>query len=110
MSHFKPEERHVFTYWDGARERAGDPLEIQERLLEYPELDLETDIKLAGTSVPTAGAARRRIIGAVRTAFGVEPYARGEDGSERGLLGAECVELLDAFASYLGELKKKAGF
>lgn len=103
---YTPRERAIYRYFNGVREVAVDPLRVQRELAAVPDLDLETDAKLAGLATPNPESAKSfdRLVEAVRKVFQVQPLS--EDGI--GLTDAECVELLASFALYIADVKKKA--
>lgn len=100
----------IFRFWDGTREVAADPLRISRGLLNVPGLNLEEDIKLATLANPMAGKAAdeavARLVGAVQSVFGVKEF-REERGKAEGLTDFECIQLLNTFGAYIGDLKKK---
>lgn len=103
---FKPRERLIYRFWDGSRTRHADPLEVQARLLAFPNLDLQTDLKLVATDTPESAAALDRIVAAVRHAFQI-PEFNDDAGDPVGLTKAECWGLFQDFGRYFETLKKK---
>lgn len=99
---FRPKERLIYSYWDGERNRKGDPLELLRRLNGYEGLALKEDAQLAFGSTPEAPRALGRLVGAVREIFGVK---RLDDG---GLAEAECLGLLVQFLQFITEVQSDA--
>jgi hypothetical protein len=98
-------EREIFVYWDGTRERKGDPLAIHRALLTMDpekEFDIKTDPQV--TAVPTIAGLRAtgRLAGAVRKAFGIRTVDEG------GLTDGECLRLFVQFGSLIRELQEDA--
>lgn len=100
---FRPKERLIYRYWDGRKERLGDPLALVRRLTTYEGLALEVDAKLASGSTPEAPAALGRIVDATRAVFGVQPLEQG------GMTEGECLALLYHFMEFVGEVQRDAG-
>jgi hypothetical protein len=115
---YTPRERAIYRYCGGCGNpkckgcRAQDPIEIQQQLLDFPELDLETDTKIFSSElIPEKEkmAAFNRLVAAARKAFAVTPFNRMLNGIETGLTNGEVMSLLLDFASWLEDLKKKHG-
>jgi hypothetical protein len=94
---YSARQRSIFRYWDGRRDRAGDPLAIHRALL--TNFDLEETAKVADVPTHEGVKAKGEIAGQVRTAFGIAPFEAG------GLLDAECLELFVRFSGFLKELE-----
>lgn len=114
---FRPEERLVFEFWDGEKERKIDPLAVQESILADESLTFRADMALLQTPVGTDDtlgqqmerdqiAAARRIRDSFRKAMGIEPYTE-DGGNERGLTDAETDALFEVFDRFLADAKKK---
>lgn len=99
---FKPKERLIYSYWDGQRQRQGDPLALVRSLTSVDGVSLDIDAKLAAGSTPDAPKAMGRLIDAVRTVFGVKPL---DDG---GLTEAETLALLYHFLEFIQEVQADA--
>src|SRR5207248_1369652 len=82
-------ERTIFRYWDGTRQRLGDPLAIHRQLLEVP--GLEETAKVGEVPTVEGVKARGELAAAVRQAFGIAPLEAG------GLLESECLDLFVRF-------------
>ena len=99
----KPDDRLIYHFHDGERDRAIDPLDVQIGLNSIDGFDLDLDSKLAtGTSVE-APRALGRVIDAVRRVFRVKRFDEG------GLTSGECMSLLYDFSLFILDLKKKLG-
>ncbi|MBS0205005.1 MAG: hypothetical protein JSS49_19025 [Planctomycetes bacterium] len=93
--------RGLFVYFDGRRWRSADPLQLARQLFTHPEFDWDETPQLLLTARASIQLEAFRIIGdAVRTAFRIDPVERG------GLTDRECLDLLTAFRTYLGDVKK----
>jgi hypothetical protein len=100
---FRPKERLIYTYWDGQKDRAGDPLELIRKLTGIDGFSLEHDAKLAAGQTPEATKALGRLVEAVRSAFGVKNLEEG------GLTETETLALLHHFLDFLREVQRDAG-
>lgn len=103
-------ERCIFRYWDGSRQVAADPLQIQAALLEVPDIDADTRLACL-QSEAAQGEARKafgRLVEKLRPVFGVEAFRTDDAGKEHGLTSAETVDLLRQFSAFMADLKKKA--
>jgi len=96
-------ERKIFTFDDGTKEKAVDPLATLIALMSQDGVDIKADLALLQDGdIP----ALSRVLSVARTVFSVEPY-REVDGVQTGLLDFEVIELLKRFMSYMDELQKK---
>jgi len=93
--------RGLFVFFDGRRWRAVDPLSVARQLFTHAEFDWDETPQLLLTGQSLMQLEAFRVIGeAVRTAFAVRAVSAG------GLSDRECLELLTAFRTYLGDVKK----
>lgn len=93
--------RQIFKYWDGAKDRAADPISIARAIDTHPTLDLDKHVKLA---MAGDNESHQIIVTAVREVFGVSQWTE----STPGLTERECFDLLDSFAEYIEGLKKNS--
>jgi hypothetical protein len=93
-----PKRRAIFSYWDGKRWRAADPLVAARRLITHETFDWESHPALAEAADDFE--ALQITVDAVREVFDVPAFESG------GLTQAECVELLGDFTEYLHGVKK----
>lgn len=102
------DNRLIFKYWDGSRERMIDPMEVQRSLTSYDDFNLDIDLKLATSELAGEEAMRalHRVIDAIRRAFGVRSY---DGDTNTGLTGGECMSLFYSFATFIDDCKKKLG-
>ena len=111
---FRP-RRCVFKYWDGTRNRRGDPLLIFRVIEEVcPDLDeslrtIHRDPKavpvgpLRETLVTEQKAAAAKLVGAAAAAFDLKPL---DDAA--GLTEAEMVAVLSAYRAWMFEASEAA--
>ena len=110
--------RQIFHYFDGHQWRYADPIVIDRamsealpgwgkilKLLQIPEVEGGIPPELAGKTIETQTESLKKIEAMVRKAFEVEPI--GKDG--RGLSVIGCLDLLNNFIAYGGELVDAAG-
>lgn len=99
---YRPRERLIYSYWDGAKVVRADPMVLYQRVMERgPELSI--DIKVATSPSKGAAAAQSGAVDKIRTAFGLKPF----DG-ENGLTELEVFALLDHFLEFAEGLKKNS--
>lgn len=95
------EDRFIFRYWDGRRQRRADPLEVFRGFFSHPNFDLETDPDLVfAEDLRISLEASARLTTAVRDILQVPPFAEG------GLTEAECLRLWQDFFAYTHAVKK----
>lgn len=93
--------RGLFVFFDGRRWRSVDPLEVARALFTHSTFDWDETPQLLRTGQALTQLEAFRVIGiAVREVFQIRPVSAG------GLSDHECLELLSAFRSYLGDVKK----
>jgi hypothetical protein len=107
------DSRYLFRYWDGAKQRALDPVAAYRKIWSFPECDLIEDSKVAmnppssdGKPVYPIGevyAAEDRLRTMAREIFGVQEWTE----KQPGLTVDETDELLNRFMAYCADLKKK---
>jgi hypothetical protein len=100
---YRPTERDIFRYYDGRRERRGDPLAIQRALVLDPEFELAIDPGIATVPTPEGIRAAGRTVAAVRRAFGIPAF------EEYGLTDAGCLVLFAEFGEFVKGLREAAG-
>lgn len=91
------QERRIFVYWDGQRQRRVDPLLAWQSLANDSEFNIETHPAAADRGELDAV---RISCQASRRAFDVKPLAEG------GLTESECFNILVQFFEYCASLKK----
>jgi len=95
------DSRGLFRFFDGRCSRLTDPLQAARRLFTDAEFDWdETPALLQTGQAPVQLEAVACIARAVRSAFDIAPLEAG------GLSELECLELLNRFRAYLGDVKK----
>lgn len=95
------DQRGLFRFYDGRRWQNADPLSVARALFTDPEFDWdETPLLLQTGQAVVQLQAVATIARAVRLAFGLTPFA------DEGLSELECLELLEEFRRYLGDVKK----
>lgn len=100
----KPQEanRQFYQYYNGEKLVLADPIKLYRKLLSYPDLNLDHDIKLisAAGDNPQGIEALERLLKATRDIFQVKEY------EEKGLLDSEVMDLLVDFSNYMLSVKK----
>lgn len=97
----RKENRDIYEYWDGEKDRTADPLVLWHNLFSDEEVDLISDLQKAAEGQMEA---HERISELVRKTFSVKPYEEG------GLTRIELHALAQDFLLvYCEELKKKRG-
>lgn len=105
LDYYKPDERLIFTYFDGSRDRRVDPLPLYKRLKDvWPELS--ADIRVARSPSKGADDAHSRMVEKAYKVFEAERFVDLGDGKSTGLGEVEVLELLDHFLAYTGGVKK----
>lgn len=89
--------RAIFSFWDGSKNRAVDPLSAWRALRSHKEFDPERDIEGIRQDDEES---LNHTLAAVRESFGVKAFADG------GLTEAETLALLAQFMAYIGQVKK----
>lgn len=123
---FSTAERQIFTFHDGHKPRAADPVAVLRRLMSFPNLNLQADSQtfelLAGQLERKGDEAKEptklelkvqregieawgRILDATRHAFEVEAFHLTDQG-ERGLTDGETLLLFKEFMDWFNGLKK----
>lgn len=96
------ENRRIFQYWDGAKQRAIDPMVAWRGLHDDAEFSLQNHPGLIDAGDLDACAIGAR---AARRIFGVAEWSE----STPGLTEGESLALIAAFLDYLGDVKKNTG-
>lgn len=103
---YKPRQRMIYRYWDGARFVQADPLALWKSLMAVgPEIDV--DSKVAASKLKDAPKAHTSMVLRIRNIFRIRPLVDGV-GCEETLSDSECVDLLNHFMTYCGRQKKSA--
>ena len=97
---YEPEERHIYSYFDGTKVRKVDPM-LLYKAKRRKWTDITIAWKLAGSISSQAMKGQENLILLIRQVFDVKPLDEG------GLTEVECVELLTHFVKYCDELQKK---
>jgi hypothetical protein len=101
---YKPEERYIYSYFDGERIVRADPIELYRRIMsKWPEL--RTDIAVSQSPSKDAGQCHTRMIETIRELFRVKPL---DPVQRTGLTEVETIELLNHFFTFNGEVKKNS--
>lgn len=95
--------KQIFAYYDGARDRHGDPLAIYRRLVRACDGDPERLQEDAESEIPqVASEAEERLMQAVRVAFEMAPFDPvAPDPANAGATDEDCYAALRAYADYL---------
>lgn len=101
---YRPAERYIYSYFDGAKIVRADPIELYRRIMsKWPEL--RTDIAVSQSPSKDAARCHERMIATLRELFNVKAL----DPVERtGLTEVETIELLNHFFTFNGEVKKNS--
>jgi hypothetical protein len=114
LSLLKPRnDRELFVYWDGQKQRRIDPLVAWRRMMADPECNFAQDFQVAMNPAKKDGTpfypdalvdeAEQRLLRLTRETFDVTAWAE----NEAGLTVAETIDLLGDFLRFRVELKKK---
>ena len=99
---YRPAERRIYRFFDGASEVTADPLDLYQRLMQvWPELS--SAMKVARSASKDAEKNRPVVMEKIRFVFGVEALKRDGTG---GLNEEETAGLLHHFMRYVESLKK----
>jgi hypothetical protein len=115
---FSEADRKIFPFHDGERERKADPLAVKGRLHKATGGRMQAHLKALQLAAQLSGAAEMSdavaadlsdktfeaaevLSGAVRSAFGVQPFDGG------GLTDGECLDLLGRFIAYVADLEEQ---
>lgn len=105
-----PSRRNLFRYFDGTRERVGDPLEICRKMLYESGVEFDADLALSTSKLADAEMrilAMGRLSGAIRDAFGIAPIGLDDNGQVTGMTDTELFDhVLAPFIEYVDGLKK----
>jgi hypothetical protein len=102
---YKPKERFIFKYWNGQKVIYADPMILYKRVVEK-WADLSVDLTLAHSNHSEAPKGHTLAIDKVRKIFNVDSPEDIE--VKRTLSDNECLQLLDNFLIFVGELKKNS--
>jgi hypothetical protein len=102
LSGYTQGDRDIFPYWDGQRQRNGDPLAIDRLLLTDPAFDAKLDPQISRVPTLDGLKAAGRIVDATRKAFGIKPLEEG------GLTDAECLGLFCDFNLFVRDLEERS--
>lgn len=110
---FRRDERELFRYWDGQKQRSIDPVASYRAIWSDPECNLLTDATTARNPIKPDGAAfypisevyaaEDRLREMTRRIFGVKEWSEDQPG----LTVDETDALLNSFLAYCADLKKK---
>lgn len=96
---YAPNQRCIYSYWNGRELLRVDPMILYKKLMEVgPELDV--DIKVANSSSRDANKAYENMLAKIRQVFSVQPFDQG------GLTEEETVALLDHYMAFNTASKK----
>lgn len=98
---YKPRERRIYYYFDGAKQVAADPMVLYKRLMSK-EPDLSFDMKLATSESKDATKGHNNAVAKLRDVFSVKPLEEG------GLTELEAIDLFDHFMEWSGMVKKNS--
>jgi hypothetical protein len=97
----KADEREIYHYQDGTKERRVDPLELHNRIEGDEQID---DWKaVAKRAFDGERDAILEMVGLIRRAFQVEPF---NEQTGAGLTMVECINLFDDWLSWIQTQKK----
>ena len=103
-------ERVLYEYFDGEKDRIADPCKLYERLYSHPDHDffmlVEDGMNPLLTPEDRVEAATN-LIGIARSAFGVKDLQEDVE-DPMGLTDHEVMLLIEDFHSWVEEFKKKA--
>lgn len=109
----RPDDREIFAYWDGAKQRRIDPLVAWRKLWGDPDINLGDEYKVALNPISEDGKqfypdgmvaeSEDRLLTLIRKTFDVQPWSE----STPGLTIDETLDLLAAFLQFRAALKKK---
>jgi hypothetical protein len=102
LSGYTQGQRDIFPYWDGRRERRGDPLAVDRALQTDPAFDFKLDPQISQVPTLDGVKATGRVVAATRRAFGIKPLEEG------GLTDVECLGLFCDFNVYIRHLEDQA--
>lgn len=95
------EQRLLFKYWDGHRQRAIDPFRVYREFRSDPQIDLATiGPQVDNWEEPATGL----LLSAICRVFGVKRY---DDDTGLGLTDPELLNLFGDLNDYLEDVKKK---
>lgn len=100
---FSAEERAIFEYFDGEKQRKADPIELIRAMHSIDGFDPQADAKAADVGDMQAMG---RVIDAARKVFGVSSFSE-ENGETKGLLSFEVLQLVKSLGDFLRDLQKK---
>lgn len=99
---YHPQDRLIYSYWDGKEERRVDPMSVYKKMMEVGQ-EISTARKVARSPSKDARKMHDRMIELIRGVFDVTPYEEG------GLSETETTDLLDHYLIYLEWVKKNSG-
>lgn len=100
---YSVEERQIFRFFDGEKERGIDPIATFRAFVSQPDFDYQADVGLAETGDLQATA---RVLAAARAAFKVSEFSE-DNGQQSGMLDSEVIATMKAFGSFISSLQKK---
>lgn len=110
LDYYHPEERRIYSYFDGEKVRKVDPLPLYSKYLAKEPViyaNLKT-LSFKGVDERFFKEAEASLVGIVRETFSLRQLVNGEEIPEGGTLtNSECLVLLDHFVLYMDDLLKK---
>lgn len=106
LGQFNPDERMIFTYFNGEKIIQADPMILYKRVMEVGPV-LSIDIKVAFSPSKDAETARVSAIEKIRNIFNLKPLSQGIE-VESTLSDSECGELLEVFLNFCDAVKKNS--
>ena len=100
---YRPKERFIYRYWDGAKEVSADPLVLYKKVMACSH-EIAIDSKVALSESKDALKAHNSLLDNIRKIFGVKEYKDGEGG----LTEVETDDLLNDFLLYADNVKKNS--
>ena len=94
-----PEERGIFSYFDGTRDRHVDPLVIRRKFIDHPEFSWDSDPAIIDNDSEMGRTAYARTLQAMQDVFEIKPLA----DDLTGLTEEEQLQLWLEFVQFLAK-------
>ena len=107
---FKPDERLIFSFWDGEKTVNADPMVLNRRLMNK-WAELTVDINIATSTLlqhKEVDKARNNIVKASREIFNLKSPPDNSLDCSGMLTEVEAMDLLNRFREYVGDVKKNS--
>lgn len=98
---YKPEERLIYSYWNGKELIKADPMTLYKKVMSHGA-EISIDWKVSSSVSKDAISSHSNLIKRLREIFEIPPF------QSDGLTESELIDLLDHFLSFVNIVKKNS--